>query len=83
MKETGGLLGGLDVKIAQLLVMQRGPGATVSFHTDQVSGEMVLTFLKNWVDFMQNKGCYSAHTSCKIGQNSCQEKGFFVMLVQF
>ena len=79
MKETGGLLGGLNVKIAQLLVMQRGPGATVSFHTDQVSGEMVF----NLFEELQNKGCYSAHTSCKIGQNSCQEKGFFVMLVQF
>ena len=40
-------------------------------------GRWFLTFLKNWVDFMQNKGCYSAHTSCKIGQNSCQEKVFF------
>ena len=46
MKETGGLLGGLNVKIAQLLVMQRGPSATVSFHTDQVSGEMVFNLFE-------------------------------------
>ena len=41
MKESSGLLGALNVEIAQLLVMQRGSGAAVSLHTDQVSGEML------------------------------------------
>ena len=49
MKKSSGLLGALNVKIAQLLVMQRSPSAALRFHADQVSGEKLFdTF---WVDF--------------------------------
>ena len=51
MKKTGGLLGALDVEIAQLLVMQGGPGAAVGLHADQVSGEKFF-FVIFWVDFI-------------------------------
>ena len=51
MKKASGLLGALNVKIAQLLVMQRSPSAALRFHADQVSGEKLFdTF---WVDFTE------------------------------
>ena len=58
MKKTGGLLGALDVEIAQLLVMQGGPGAAVGLHADQVSGEKFFcNFLGRFYLIGQNQEC--------------------------